>query len=223
MTLLLLTVTVLLGILTTGRFATGNWPRFLTVGLHRNLSLLTVVFVALHVATTVVDTFTAIPLTAAFVPFSSSYKTFWLGLGAVALDLLIALVATSLIRNRLGVRAWRGVHWAAYACWPVALAHGLGAGTDRSTLWVFVLTVASAAVVAGVATWRFVGAALGRCPVTSLALNAYRAPELLLPRLLACVSTTTRPGWPSTRNCTGRCRCPRPRRATAPGGRGPSF
>jgi methionine sulfoxide reductase heme-binding subunit len=158
-TLLLLTVTVLLGILTTGRFATGNWPRFLTVGLHRNLSLLTVVFVALHVATTVVDTFTAIPLTAAFVPFSSSYKTFWLGLGAVALDLLIALVATSLIRNRLGVRAWRGVHWAAYACWPVALAHGLGAGTDRSTLWVFVLTVASAAVVAGVATWRFVGAA----------------------------------------------------------------
>ena len=158
-TLLLLTVTVLLGILTTGRFATGNWPRFLTVGLHRNLSLLTVVFVALHVATTVVNTFTAISLTAAFVPFSSSYKTFWLGLGAVALDLLIALVATSLIRNRLGVRAWRGVHWAAYACWPVALAHGLGAGTDRSTLWVFVLTVASAAVVAGVATWRFVGAA----------------------------------------------------------------
>lgn len=158
-TLLLLTASVLLGILTTGRFAGGSWPRFLTVGLHRNLSLLTVVFVALHVATTVVDTFTAIPLTAAFVPFSSSYKTFWLGLGAVALDLLIALVATSLIRNRLGLRIWRWVHWAAYVCWPVALAHGLGAGTDRGTLWVFVLTIACAAMVAGVATWRFVGAA----------------------------------------------------------------
>ncbi|MFI5081369.1 MAG: ferric reductase-like transmembrane domain-containing protein [Streptosporangiales bacterium] len=158
-TLLLLTVTVLLGILTTGRFATGNWPRFLTVGLHRNLSLLTVVFLALHVGTTVVDKFVSVPLTAAFIPFTSSYKMVWLSLGAVALDLLMALVATSLIRNRLGVRAWRGVHWAAYICWPVALAHGLGAGTDRSTLWVFVLTVASAAVVAGVATWRFVGAA----------------------------------------------------------------
>jgi methionine sulfoxide reductase heme-binding subunit len=158
-TMLLLTATVLLGILTTGRFAGGSWPRFLTVGLHRNLSLLVVVFLALHIATTVIDTFVSIPLAAAFIPFASSYKTAWLSLGAVALDLLVALVATSLIRNRLGLRTWRWVHWAAYVCWPVALAHGLGAGTDRGTLWVFVLTIACAAMVAGVATWRFVGAA----------------------------------------------------------------
>jgi len=158
-TMLLLTATVLLGILTTGRFAGGSWPRFLTVGLHRNLSLLVVVFLALHIATTVIDTFVSIPVAAAFIPFASSYKTAWLSLGAVALDLLVALVATSLIRNRLGLRTWRWVHWAAYICWPVALAHGLGAGTDRGTLWVFVLTIACAAMVAGVATWRFVGAA----------------------------------------------------------------
>jgi predicted ferric reductase len=158
-TLLLLTASVLLGILTTGRFAGGSWPRFLTVGLHRNLSLLVVTFLALHVGTTVVDNFVSIPLTAAFIPFASSYKMIWLSLGAVALDLLVALVATSLIRNRLGLRIWRWVHWAAYVCWPVALAHGLGAGTDRGTLWVFVLTIACAAMVAGVATWRFVGAA----------------------------------------------------------------
>jgi predicted ferric reductase len=158
-TILLLTATVLLGILTTGRFAGGNWPRFLTVGLHRNISLLVVVFLVLHVGTTVVDQFVSIPLTAAFIPFASSYKAVWLSLGAVALDLLVALVATSLIRNRLGLRTWRWVHWAAYVCWPVALAHGLGAGTDRGTLWVFVLTIACAAVVAGVATWRFVGTA----------------------------------------------------------------
>jgi predicted ferric reductase len=158
-TLLLLTASVLLGILTTGRFAGGSWPRFLTAGLHRNLSLLVVTFLALHVGTTVVDNFVSIPLTAAFIPFASSYKMIWLSLGAVALDLLVALVATSLIRNRLGLRIWRWVHWAAYVCWPVALAHGLGAGTDRGTLWVFVLTIACAAMVAGVATWRFVGAA----------------------------------------------------------------
>lgn len=158
-TLLLLTASVLLGILTTGRFAGGTWPRFLTVGLHRNLSLLVVTFLALHVGTTVVDKFVSIPLTAAFIPFASSYKMIWLSLGAVALDLVVALVATSLIRNRLGLRIWRWVHWAAYVCWPVALAHGLGAGTDRGTLWVFVLTIACAAMVAGVATWRFAGAA----------------------------------------------------------------
>ena len=158
-TLLLLTVSVLLGILTAGRFATAHWPRFLSQGLHRNISLLVLVFLALHVGTTVIDTYTAIPLTAAFIPFSSSYKTAWLGLGAVALDLFLALVATSLLRTRIGHRSWRQVHWLAYACWPVAVAHGLGIGTDRDVTWVFVLTVACALAVLAVAAWRLVAAA----------------------------------------------------------------
>ena len=158
-TLLLLTASVLLGLLITGRFTSDKWPRFLTVGLHRNLSLLVLAFVVQHEGTTVIDTFVHIPLVSAFIPFTSSYQPFWLSLGAVALDLLIALVATSLIRNRLGLRAWRWLHWAAYICWPVALAHGLGMGTDRNTMWVFALTIVCAAAVAGAATWRFVAAA----------------------------------------------------------------
>ena len=157
-TLLMLTASVLLGVLTAGRFSSDRWPRFLTAGLHRNISLLVLVFLALHVATTVLDTFVSVPVAAAFVPFVSSYKTFWLGLGAIALDLLLALLATSLLRNRLGHRSWRRVHWLAYACWPIGLAHGLGAGTDRATTWVFALTVACAAGVAGAATWRLVTA-----------------------------------------------------------------
>jgi DMSO/TMAO reductase YedYZ heme-binding membrane subunit len=157
-TLLLLTVSVLLGILTAGRFSSEKWPRFLSQGLHRNISLLVLVFVALHVGTTVIDTYTSIPLTAAFIPFASSYKTAWLSLGAVALDLLVALVVTSLVRKRMGHRSWRRVHWLAYACWPVAVAHGLGIGTDRSTAWVFVLTMACAVSVLAVATWRLVAA-----------------------------------------------------------------
>ena len=120
-TLLLLTADVVLGILTAARFAGPAWPRFLTIGLHRNISLVAVVFLALHVGTTVVDTYTSISLTDAFVPFLSSYKQFWLGLGAVAGDLLIALIVTSLLRQRLGHRAWRAVHWCGYVCWPVAL------------------------------------------------------------------------------------------------------
>jgi sulfoxide reductase heme-binding subunit YedZ len=163
-TLLLLTVSVLLGILTAGRFATRRWPRFLSQGLHRNISLLVLVFLALHVGTTVVDAYTSIPLTAAFIPFASSYKTAWLGLGAVALDMLIALVATSLLRPRIGHRAWRRVHWLAYACWPVAVTHGLGIGTDRNATWVFVLTMACALAVLAVAAWRLVAAARLEAP-----------------------------------------------------------
>lgn len=158
-TLLLLTASVLLGILTAGRFTTRRWPRFLSQGLHRNISLLVVMFLTLHVGTTVVDTYTSIPLIAAFIPFASSYKTIWLSLGAVALDMLLALVATSLLRPWIGHRAWRRVHWLAYACWPVAVAHGLGIGTDRNATWVFALTVACACAVLAAVTWRLVAVA----------------------------------------------------------------
>jgi len=155
-TLLLLTASVLLGLLTAGRFASERWPRFLTQGLHRNVSLLVLVFLALHVGSTVIDTYTSISLTAAFVPFASSYKAGWLSLGAVALDLLLALVVTSLVRDRLGYRAWRRVHWLAYACWPVAVAHGLGIGTDRSVTWVIVMTLACVVFVCAAIAWRVV-------------------------------------------------------------------
>jgi DMSO/TMAO reductase YedYZ heme-binding membrane subunit len=158
-TLLLLTASVLFGILTAGRFSSGKWPRFLSQGLHRNVSLLVLVFLALHVGTTVIDTYTSISLTAAFIPFTSSYKTVWLSLGAVAFDLLLALVVTSLARQRIGHRAWRRVHWLAYACWPVAMAHGLGIGTDHNATWVFALTMACAVSVLTVAGWRLVAAA----------------------------------------------------------------
>ncbi len=157
-TLLLLTASVLLGVMTAGRFSSDRWPRFLTAGLHRNISLLVLVFLALHVGTTVLDSFVSIQVTAVFVPFVASYKTFWLGLGAIALDLLLALLVTSLLRGRLGHRSWRRVHWIAYACWPIGLAHGLGTSKDRATTWVFALAVGCAAAVAGAAAWRLVTA-----------------------------------------------------------------
>lgn len=155
-TLLLLTTSVLLGLLTAGRFRGDRWPRFLTQGLHRNVSLLVLVFLGLHVGSIVADTYTSISLTAAFIPFASSYKTVWLSLGAVALDLLLALVVTSLVRDRLGYRVWRRLHWLAYACWPVAVAHGLGIGTDRSVAWVIALTIGCVGSVGAAASWRIV-------------------------------------------------------------------
>jgi sulfoxide reductase heme-binding subunit YedZ len=147
-TLLLLTATLVLGILTAGRFARTTWPRFLTIGLHRNISLLAVAFLGLHVGTTVVNTYTSISLTDAVVLFLSSYKTVWLGLGAVACDLFLALIITSLLRQRLGHRTWRAVHWCGYVCWPVALVHAAGIGTDKTRSWVFFLTIACVAAAA---------------------------------------------------------------------------
>ncbi|MGH8835884.1 MAG: ferric reductase-like transmembrane domain-containing protein [Actinomycetes bacterium] len=146
-TMLMLTLSVVLGVLTVTRFQTLRWPRFVTLGLHRNVSLLVVVFLGLHIVSTVLDSYTSIALADAFIPFLASYRPLWLGLGAVGCDLLIALLITSLIRPRIGVRVWRVLHWLAYACWPAAIAHGLGAGTDSGRTWVLALTVGCVAAV----------------------------------------------------------------------------
>lgn len=152
--LLLLTATVVLGIAGTARFGTPRWPRIMTAGLHRHLSLLAVAFVAVHVVTTVLDPFAPIGWTAAVVPFTSSYRPLWLGLGTVAFDLLLAVVVTSLLRARLGYRTWQAVHWLSYASWPVALWHGLGTGTDSRQALMIAMDAACVAAVACVAAWR---------------------------------------------------------------------
>jgi hypothetical protein len=122
--------------------------------LHRNLSLLTVAILTVHIVTAVADPYAPIRLVDAVVPFVSAYRPIWLGLGALAFDILLALIATSLVRTRLGPRAWRAVHWAAYASWPVAVAHGLGSGTDVTSSWLLILTLGSAAAVLGAVLWR---------------------------------------------------------------------
>ena len=152
--LVLLTATVVLGIVTSVRFASPAWPRFVTVSLHRNLSLLTITFTGLHVLTTVTDPFASIGVVSVLVPFTSGYRRIWLGFGAVAFDLLLAVLITSLLRTRVGPRTWRAVHWAGYACWPVALVHGLGTGTDGAARWVLAVTAGCALAVGSAGVWR---------------------------------------------------------------------
>jgi methionine sulfoxide reductase heme-binding subunit len=139
-TLILLSGVVVLGILSNLRVQSPSWPRFLTTGLHRNLALMTLVLLALHIATAVIDPYTNLGWAAAFIPFSSDYRTFWLGLGAISFELLLAIFATSLVRGLLGHRAWRVIHWLTYAAWPVAVLHGLGSGTDTWSAWMLAIT-----------------------------------------------------------------------------------
>jgi len=152
--LVLLTGSMALGLLSSVGVDRPTWPRFLTLALHRNVALLALAFTVVHVLTTVLDSFVSIPLPDAFIPFISSYRPFWVGLGAISFDLMIALIVTSLLRARLGLRSWRLVHWSAYLCWPVAVVHGLGTGTDTPVRWVLLLTACCVLVVAGLTLWR---------------------------------------------------------------------
>jgi sulfoxide reductase heme-binding subunit YedZ len=166
--LVLLTASMALGLLSSVRYQRPAWPRFVTLGLHRNLSLLALAFTVGHVLTTVLDSFVSIPLQDAFIPFIATYRPFWVGLGAIAFDLMLALTVTSLLRSRMGLRSWRLVHWTAYLCWPVAVLHGLGTGTDTPVRWVLVLTAACVLIVTGLTLWRL-GLAWPDRPVASTA------------------------------------------------------
>ncbi len=146
--LVLLTASVVLGILGSLRYSSDLWPRFALDTVHRDVSLLVIVVLVIHIITSVLDSFAPISLAAAVIPFSSSYRPLWLGFGALSFDLLLALAITSLVRRRLGYGVWRAVHWLAYASWPIAVLHGLGTGSDTKVWWMLLLTAACVAAVA---------------------------------------------------------------------------
>lgn len=155
-TLILFTLVVALGIATTKRLRLARLPRFVTLGLHRSISLLAVAFLGVHVVTAMLDSYAHVGLAQVFVPLGTTRYTFFLALGALSLDLTVALVVTSLVRHRLGRRLWKGVHWLAYASWPIALAHSVGIGSDRSLGWFVDVAVACTALVVAAVTWRLV-------------------------------------------------------------------
>jgi sulfoxide reductase heme-binding subunit YedZ len=157
--LLLLTAVVLLGVLVNRQGRLPGMPRFVVTGLHRSISLLSVAFVAVHVGTAIADPYVSIRLAAAVIPFTSSYETFWLGLGAVSLDLIAALIVTSLVRAHINRRVWRGIHWLAYAAWPVALAHSIGSSTDMQRGVLLWLAVGCSLLVTAAVIWRVARAA----------------------------------------------------------------
>jgi methionine sulfoxide reductase heme-binding subunit len=146
-TTVLLTASVVLGITEERGWRLGGSSRYAIAALHRTISMLALAMLAMHIVTTLLDPFPKIAVLAAFVPFATDYRPLWMGLGAVAADLLLAVAVTSLVRRRLGYRTWRGVHWAAYACWPVAILHGLGTGSDVKSTWMLALTIGSVAAV----------------------------------------------------------------------------
>jgi methionine sulfoxide reductase heme-binding subunit len=178
MTLVLLTLTMTLGLITTGRAKGRNWPGFVQQELHRRLSMMAVVFLAFHVLTSILDTYVHIGWLAIVVPFASPYARFWVGMGTIALDLMAAVFVSSLLRSRIAPGTWRGIHWLAYACWPIALAHTFGLGTDAGQLWVIALGAACVLLVSTALVWRLrIVAVQAATPPTVFAAPSSRRAE----------------------------------------------
>jgi methionine sulfoxide reductase heme-binding subunit len=161
--------------------------------LHRNLAILTLVFLALHIATAVLDPFVHLDWAVAIVPFGASYRPLWLGLGTVAFDLLLAVLITSALRLRLGRRRWKAVHWLTYTAWPIALFHAAGTGSDtRLPLQLWLYAACLAAVVTAV-WWRLYQAGPGRVIVRATAALTATAVPLVAGAFLT--AGPLQPGW----------------------------
>jgi sulfoxide reductase heme-binding subunit YedZ len=191
--LILLSATVVLGMVASVGWASERWPRFLSQSVHRNLSLFCLALIGVHVVSTVADGYVPIGFLDAVLPFRSPYRPIWVGFGALAFDMLLAVAVTSALRRRIGTAAWRGVHWLAYACWPIAVVHGLGSGSDTrlpGTILVFALCVGSVAATTG---WRLT---TGRArSVTRRLAGALTGTAVLLLIAVFAVVGPLRSGW----------------------------
>jgi methionine sulfoxide reductase heme-binding subunit len=191
--LILLSATVVLGTVASVGWTTDRWPRFLSQSVHRNLSLFCLALIAIHVVSTVGDGYVPIGLADAVIPFRSPYRPVWVGLGALAFDLLLAVALTSALRRRIGAGVWRGVHWLAYACWPIAVVHGLGSGSDARLPGATLVFVACTGSVAAAVAWRLVA---GRARTVGWRLGgALAAAAVLLVITAFAVAGPLRPGW----------------------------
>lgn len=152
-TLVLFSVTLVLGVLALGGDPARRVPRFVVQSLHRNAALLAFAMLGAHLVSAVLDTFVDIRWWQVFVPVGATYEPFWLGLGAVSVDLLLVIGTTSMLRRRLADRTWRLLHQLAWPMWALALAHGLGMGTDLRDGW-WLTTLGCAAAVALALLWR---------------------------------------------------------------------
>jgi sulfoxide reductase heme-binding subunit YedZ len=168
---ILLTIGSVLGVAATQRaLASQSWPRFATQAVHRNVNLLALVFIAIHVITTLADGYVDVGVAAVLVPFVSGYRAVPVALGTLALDLLLAVIVTSLVRLRMQERAWRLIHLAAYIAWPLALTHFILTGTDGAApRWGFWLGLVCVVPVAGAAFVRLTRPDGPQGPVRSVA------------------------------------------------------
>jgi predicted ferric reductase len=157
--LVLFSVVAILGIIVNRQGRLPGLPRFAVTGLHRSLSLLTLAFLGTHIVTAIADGYAHIPWLSTIVPFTSGYERFWIGLGTVAIDLMAAVIVTSLLRDRLTPALWRAVHWLAYVCYPVIVVHSLGASKDLRSGWLLALTMATVFSVVTAIGYRVLAAA----------------------------------------------------------------
>jgi predicted ferric reductase len=177
--LMLFTLVVSLGTFVANRIGGTVVGRFEVNELHRSLSMIAMAFLAIHVATTVLDSYVSTGFVSIFVPLTSAYKRIDITIGAIAMDLCLAVWISSLLKARIKYESWRFIHWLSWLFFATALVHSFLTGTDARHGWGLLIILSCAATGAIAALWRFLGRpsrAAGRTALSPLA-RAARQPH----------------------------------------------
>jgi len=164
----LLSAVVVVGLSLSSKRNVKRWPRFAVEDVHRFGGLLTGTFIAIHVAAIAIDAYLPFSLVSIVVPFVSTYRPLWVGVGIVATELLLAIAVTNRMRGQIPHRTWRRVHYLTFAVWVGATVHAVGSGTDRRTPWLLLIEIVAVGAVSGLTVWRVLHARGARPQIASL-------------------------------------------------------
>jgi len=173
--LVLFTLVVALGTLVANRVGGTVVGRFEVNEIHRSVSMLAMVFLVLHIVSTVTDSYVSTGWFSTIIPFVSSYKRVWVALGAVAFDLILAVWISSLMKARVKNATWRYIHWFSWLAFASALAHAYLTGTDARSGAGLAVVASCAGIVVLAVLWRIVARptrAAGRTALSPLARTA---------------------------------------------------
>src|SRR5438874_9579392 len=144
----LLTLAVVVGLaLSTQIQSPSRWPRLLNSELHNFLTLLSTIFLGVHVLAVWIDPFTHFGWKEVLIPLASHYRPVWMALGIVGLYLGIAIGISTLLRKRIGYSWWRRLHVLTLGIFALATIHGIGTGSDTQTWWALGIYLVSIALV----------------------------------------------------------------------------
>lgn len=145
---ILLALAVIAGLaLSTQLQSPARWPRLINNELHNFLTLLSTIFLGVHILAVWLDPFTHFGWDEMLIPLASHYRPEWMALGIVALYMGIAIGISTLLRPRIGYTWWRKLHVLTLGIWALATIHGIGTGSDTQTWWAFAVYIGSTALV----------------------------------------------------------------------------
>lgn len=194
---ILLTLSVAVGLALTLHWQTWRWPRLLNSELHNFLSLLSLIFIGVHVVAVWVDPFTQFGWQEVVLPFTSHYRPLWMALGIVALYLGLAIGLSTWLRSLIGYRWWRRLHVATLGVYALSTVHGLAMGSDTRAGWGALIYVGSVLLVGTPLALRLLVPARGGRPRLAPVLGL--AVAVVLGTVWA-VAGPLRPGWNSIAN-----------------------